>query len=101
MFITYVSEWLYNVMQLPVPIVLSPKHIYSITIWNLFIGSLILGILLLLIKEALNNVSVSDFIRSDSNKNEIIDKKPKASITLSRSQENIGVRILKNKERND
>ena len=46
MFITYVSQWLYTVMQIPVPIVLSPKHIYSISIFNLFTGALILGIFL-------------------------------------------------------
>lgn len=61
MFIRYVSSWLYQVMQLPVPIVLSPDHIYSISIWNLFIGALSLGVFMILIERAFNDLRLSDF----------------------------------------
>ncbi len=61
MFITYISQWLYQVMQLPIPIVLSPQHIYSITIFNLFIGSLLLGIFLILIERTFNGLKYSDY----------------------------------------
>lgn len=61
MFITYVSSWLYQVMQLPIPIVLSPNHIYSISLWNVFIGSLLLGIFLLLIERTFDGFRYSDF----------------------------------------
>lgn len=61
MFITYVSSWLYQIMQLPIPIVLSPNHIYSISLWNIFIGSLLLGIFLLLIERTFDGFRYSDF----------------------------------------
>lgn len=61
MFITYISRWLYQVMQLPVPIVLSPQHIYSISIWSLFTGVLLLGIFMLLIERAFGDIRLSDF----------------------------------------
>ena len=61
MFITYISQWLYTVMQLPVPIVLSPNHIYSISIFNLFIGVLLLGVFLILIERAFDGLRWSDF----------------------------------------
>jgi len=73
MFITYISQWLYTVMQLPVPIVLSPNHIYSISIFNLFTGALILGIFLILFERAFNGLSWSDF-RIKERVPETIDK---------------------------
>lgn len=77
MFITYISSWLYEVMQLPIPIVLSPTHIYSISIWNLFIGVLSLGIFIILIKLAFNGLSWSDF--------RIKERVPETSDTIEKS----------------
>lgn len=97
MFITYVSQWLYTVMQLPVPIVLSPNHIYSITIFNLFIGVLLFGVFMILIERTFNGLKLSDFRVKEkvptSNDN-------KSSENLSKGyRENMGVKIVN--ERND
>ena len=114
MFITYVSSWLYQVMQLPIPIVLSPNHIYSISLWNVFIGSLLLGIFLLLIERTFDGFRYSDF-RIDMSApatNEV--SKTNASNDLSgydnigrkrfpgnsaRSKSSMGQRIVKNKSK--
>lgn len=119
MFITYISRWLYQVMQLPIPIVLSPEHIMSITIFDLFIGVLILGIFMILIERAFNGLSWSDF-RVRERVYETTDniEKSHASNDLngydnmgrkrfpgnsSKSKNSIAQRILKakEKERND
>lgn len=114
MFITYISQWLYTVMQLPVPIVLSPNHIYSITIFNLFIGVLLLGIFMILIERAFNGLSWSDF-RIKERVPETIDKANSSNDlngydnmgrrrfygNSSRSKTSIGQKIInrRNKER--
>lgn len=97
MFITYVSQWLYTVMQLPVPIVLSPSHIYSISIFNLFTGALILGIFLILLERAFNGLRWSDFTVKE--KVPVTDNN-KVSENLSKGYgTNIGAKIVI--ERND
>lgn len=97
MFITYISQWLYTVMQLPVPIVLSPNHIYSITIFNLFIGVLLFGVFMILVERTFNGLKLSDFRVKEkvptSNDNKVSENLSKGH------RENMGVRIVN--ERND
>lgn len=112
MFVTYVSQWLYTVMQLPVPIVLSPNHIYSITIFNLFTGALILGIFLILLERAFNGLRWSDFtikekvpessdVVNSSNSLSGYDNigRRRFSSNSARSKTSIGQRIVKNKSK--
>lgn len=101
MFITYISNWLYTVMQLPVPIVLSPNHIYSITIWNLFIGALLLGVFMILVERAFNGLKWSDFrVKEHVPSTNSVNNDNMVSENLSKGySENIGVKIVK--ERND
>lgn len=112
MFITYISQWLYTVMQLPVPIVLSPTHIYSISIFSLFIGALVLGVFMILVERTFNGLRWTDF-RIKEKVPETIDK-TNASNDLngydnigrkrfpgnsSRSKTSMAQRIVKNKSK--
>lgn len=112
MFITYIAHWLYTVMQLPVPIVLSPTHIYSITIFNLFIGVLLFGIFMMLIERAMNGLRFSDFrikekvpetieINNSSNSLTGVDNMGRKRFSGKgfRSKSSIAQRIIKNKDK--
>lgn len=110
MFITYVSQWLYTVMQLPVPIVLSPNHIYSISIFNLFTGALILGIFLILLERAFNGLRWSDFTTKEKvpESSDVVNSsnslsgydnigRKRFSGNSARSKSSMGQRIVKRK----
>lgn len=116
MFITYIAQWLYTVMQLPVPIVLSPTHIYSISIFNLFIGVLLFGIFLLLLERTFDGFRFSDFrikekvpetidINNSSNSLSGYDNVGRKRFlgNSSRSKTSMGQRIVnkRNKERSE
>lgn len=114
MFITYIAQWLYTVMQLPVPIVLSPTHIYSITIFNLFIGVLLFGIFLMLIERAMNGLRFSDFRIKEKAPETIDINNSSNSLTgydnagrkrfpgnSSRSKYTLGRRLVKNKDKSN
>lgn len=99
MFITYIAQWLYTVMQLPVPIVLSPTHIYSITIFNLFIGVLLFGIFMLLLERAMHGLRYSDFRIKEKVPQTTDNANKKVSEDLSKGyRQNIGVKLVKGKD---
>ena len=113
MYITYLSRWLYTVMQLPVPIVLSPNHVYSISIFNLFIGVLLFGIFMIIIERAFNGLRFSDYRNKEEVKTTDVIEKSHASNDLNGydslgrkrfstySKSSMGQRIIENKEKKE
>lgn len=56
MYITYMFNWLYNLMQIKIPFVLSDTVVFSISIYSLFIGSVFLFITYLAIRFFLTGI---------------------------------------------
>ena len=56
MYISYMFEWLYQMMQIKIPFVFSDTVIFSISIYNLFIGSVFLFITFLAIRFFLTGI---------------------------------------------
>lgn len=56
MYISYMFEWLYQMMQIEIPFVFSDKVVFSVSIYNLFIGSVFLFITFLAIRFLLTGV---------------------------------------------
>lgn len=56
MYISYMFNWLYQMMQIEIPFVFSDKVIFSVSIYNLFIGSVFLFITFLAIRFFLTGI---------------------------------------------
>lgn len=56
MYITYMFDWLYQMMQIEIPFVFSDKVVFSVSIYNLFIGSVFLFITYLVIRFFLTGI---------------------------------------------
>lgn len=56
MYISYMFEWLYQMMQIEIPFVFSDKVVFSVSIYNLFIGSVFLFITFLAIRFFLTGI---------------------------------------------
>ena len=56
MYIAYMFDWLYQMMQIKIPFVFSDTVIFSISIYSLFIGSVFLFIAFLAIRFFLTGV---------------------------------------------
>ena len=56
MYITYMFNWLYQFMQIEIPFVFSDTIVFSISIFNLFLGSVFLYITFLVIQFFLTGV---------------------------------------------
>lgn len=50
MYINYISKWIVETLQIKVPLVLTSKDVYLISIWNLFMLTVFLGIFICLVK---------------------------------------------------
>lgn len=50
MYINYMSNWIVKVLQIRIPLVLSQEVVYLVTIWDLFMLTVFLGIFIILIK---------------------------------------------------
>lgn len=67
MYISYLFNWLYKVMQIPVPLVLSNEIYALVTIFDIFMFTLFIGIFIVLIRYLITNNlslrvgSMSDF----------------------------------------
>lgn len=56
MYISYMFEWLYQMMQIEIPFVFSDKVVFSVSIYSLFIGSVFLFITFLAIRFFLTGI---------------------------------------------
>ncbi len=56
MYISYMFNWLFQMMQIEIPFVFSDKVFFSISIYNLFIGSVFLFITFLAIRFFLTGI---------------------------------------------
>ena len=56
MYISYMFNWLYQMMQIKIPFVFSDTVVFSISIYSLFIGSVFLFITFLAIRFLLTGV---------------------------------------------
>lgn len=50
MYINYMSDWIIKILQIRIPLVLSQEVVYLITIWDIFMLTVFLGIFIILIK---------------------------------------------------
>lgn len=50
MYINYMSDWIVKILQIRIPLVLSQEVVYLVTIWDLFMLTVFLGIFIILIK---------------------------------------------------
>lgn len=56
MYITYLFDWLYQVMQIKIPFVFSDTIVFSVSIYSLFVGSVFLFITYLAIRFFLTGI---------------------------------------------
>lgn len=56
MYISYMFDWLYQMMQIKIPFVFSDKVFFSVSIYSLFIGSVFLFITFLAIRFFLTGI---------------------------------------------
>lgn len=94
MYISYMFNWLYKVMQIPVPLVLSNNVYALVTIFDIFMFTFYLGIFIVLIRFMVtNNLSfrVGGFSDFSYSPNFNIIKKGDTSLEADSSNENIKV----------